>query len=176
MYWKRVVSWTFILFIHIIYIITFIWTLLVKRKLEGKPTKRKLKKYLLFPELLPYTNIISGPATKSVRLRCSFVWMSRGFRFALEIFKTTCCSTVTKKTFCSTTRRIHLQASYFFISSADVSRSEIQHYMSSAPKRTRSDNMTVKKIGTHNGTFHCDEVLACFFLRQLPEYAVSTKI
>uniref|UniRef100_A0A8C6TAS5 Chromosome 12 open reading frame 10 n=1 Tax=Neogobius melanostomus TaxID=47308 RepID=A0A8C6TAS5_9GOBI len=26
------------------------------------------------------------------------------------------------------------------------------------------------KIGTHNGTFHCDEVLACFFLRQLPEY------
>uniref|UniRef100_G3NUK3 Chromosome 12 open reading frame 10 n=1 Tax=Gasterosteus aculeatus TaxID=69293 RepID=G3NUK3_GASAC len=25
-------------------------------------------------------------------------------------------------------------------------------------------------IGTHNGTFHCDEVLACFFLRQLPEY------
>ncbi|XP_056108507.1 UPF0160 protein MYG1, mitochondrial [Rhinichthys klamathensis goyatoka] len=28
----------------------------------------------------------------------------------------------------------------------------------------------MKKIGTHNGTFHCDEVLACFFLRQLPEY------
>ncbi|KTG35833.1 hypothetical protein cypCar_00047083 [Cyprinus carpio] len=26
------------------------------------------------------------------------------------------------------------------------------------------------KIGTHNGTFHCDEVLACFLLRQLPEY------
>lgn len=33
--------------------------------------------------------------------------------------------------------------------------------------------MTVKKIGTHNGTFHCDEVLACFFLRQLPEYKVG---
>lgn len=30
--------------------------------------------------------------------------------------------------------------------------------------------MTGKKIGTHNGTFHCDEVLACFILRQLPEY------
>ncbi len=28
------------------------------------------------------------------------------------------------------------------------------------------------KIGTHNGTFHCDEVLACFLLRQLPEYKV----
>ncbi|CAL1546705.1 unnamed protein product [Lymnaea stagnalis] len=27
-----------------------------------------------------------------------------------------------------------------------------------------------KKIGTHNGTFHCDEVLACFMLRQLEEY------
>jgi len=26
-------------------------------------------------------------------------------------------------------------------------------------------------IGTHNGKFHCDEVLACFMLRQLPEYA-----
>ncbi|XP_033751953.1 UPF0160 protein MYG1, mitochondrial-like isoform X2 [Pecten maximus] len=26
------------------------------------------------------------------------------------------------------------------------------------------------KIGTHNGSFHCDEVLACFLLRQLPKY------
>ncbi|MEQ2245260.1 UPF0160 protein myg1, mitochondrial [Ilyodon furcidens] len=42
--------------------------------------------------------------------------------------------------------------------------------MSTEPKRIRTDKMTVKKIGTHNGTFHCDEVLACFFLRQLPEY------
>ncbi|KAH8326226.1 hypothetical protein KR067_003840, partial [Drosophila pandora] len=25
-------------------------------------------------------------------------------------------------------------------------------------------------IGTHNGTFHCDEVVACFMLKQLPEY------
>uniref|UniRef100_A0A672L3C4 Myg1 exonuclease n=1 Tax=Sinocyclocheilus grahami TaxID=75366 RepID=A0A672L3C4_SINGR len=28
------------------------------------------------------------------------------------------------------------------------------------------------RIGTHNGTFHCDEGLACFLLRQLPEYKV----
>ncbi|XP_041096302.1 MYG1 exonuclease-like [Polyodon spathula] len=28
----------------------------------------------------------------------------------------------------------------------------------------------VIKIGTHDGTFHCDEVLACFLLRQLPGY------
>jgi uncharacterized UPF0160 family protein len=26
------------------------------------------------------------------------------------------------------------------------------------------------KIGTHNGSFHCDEVLACFMLTCLPEY------
>ena len=25
-------------------------------------------------------------------------------------------------------------------------------------------------IGTHNGTFHCDEVLACYMLKLLPEY------
>ena len=27
-----------------------------------------------------------------------------------------------------------------------------------------------KKIGTHSGTFHCDDVLACFMLKLLPEY------
>ncbi|CAN8003689.1 unnamed protein product [Ixodes hexagonus] len=27
-----------------------------------------------------------------------------------------------------------------------------------------------KTIGTHNGTFHCDEALACFLLKQLPAY------
>uniref|UniRef100_H2ZNV2 Uncharacterized protein n=1 Tax=Ciona savignyi TaxID=51511 RepID=H2ZNV2_CIOSA len=26
------------------------------------------------------------------------------------------------------------------------------------------------KIGTHNGTFHCDEVLACYLLKLLPRY------
>lgn len=29
-------------------------------------------------------------------------------------------------------------------------------------------------IGTHDGMFHCDEVLACFMLQQLPEYAEAT--
>jgi len=29
---------------------------------------------------------------------------------------------------------------------------------------------TMVKIGTHNGTFHCDEVLPCFLLKQLPRY------
>lgn len=34
-------------------------------------------------------------------------------------------------------------------------------------KLAQSDNM---RIGTHNGTFHCDEVLACYMLKILPEY------
>lgn len=29
----------------------------------------------------------------------------------------------------------------------------------------------LKKIGTHSGCFHCDEALACFMLKQLPEYS-----
>ncbi|XP_026868250.2 UPF0160 protein MYG1, mitochondrial [Electrophorus electricus] len=37
-------------------------------------------------------------------------------------------------------------------------------------KRPCFETMTSAKIGTHNGTFHCDEALACYFLRQLPEY------
>ncbi|XP_034948921.1 UPF0160 protein C27H6.8 [Chelonus insularis] len=36
--------------------------------------------------------------------------------------------------------------------------------------RTFSNMSLTKKIGTHSGTFHCDEVLACFMLKQLPEY------
>ncbi|KAG5878834.1 hypothetical protein JTB14_023957 [Gonioctena quinquepunctata] len=28
-----------------------------------------------------------------------------------------------------------------------------------------------KKIGTHSGVFHCDEALACFMLKQLPDYS-----
>lgn len=39
----------------------------------------------------------------------------------------------------------------------------------SEPKKPRTN----KIIGTHNGAFHCDEVLACWMLRQLPEYCNS---
>lgn len=28
-------------------------------------------------------------------------------------------------------------------------------------------------IGTHDGNFHCDEALACYFLKQLPDYRQS---
>uniref|UniRef100_A0AAA9RV32 MYG1 exonuclease n=2 Tax=Bos TaxID=9903 RepID=A0AAA9RV32_BOVIN len=37
-------------------------------------------------------------------------------------------------------------------------------------KRPRSHLMAPPRIGTHNGTFHCDEALACALLRLLPEY------
>uniref|UniRef100_UPI004038A0A1 MYG1 exonuclease isoform X2 n=1 Tax=Callospermophilus lateralis TaxID=76772 RepID=UPI004038A0A1 len=37
------------------------------------------------------------------------------------------------------------------------------------PKRSRG-SMVPPRIGTHNGTFHCDEALACALLRLLPEY------
>uniref|UniRef100_A0A3Q3LYS5 Myg1 exonuclease n=1 Tax=Mastacembelus armatus TaxID=205130 RepID=A0A3Q3LYS5_9TELE len=46
---------------------------------------------------------------------------------------------------------------------------DIRH-MSGQPKRLCTETMSVKKIGTHNGTFHCDEVLACFLLLKLPQY------
>lgn len=33
-----------------------------------------------------------------------------------------------------------------------------------------TNNSSGAKIGTHDGQFHCDEVLACFMLKQLPEF------
>lgn len=42
------------------------------------------------------------------------------------------------------------------------------------PKRPRNNLMAPPRIGTHNGTFHCDEALACALLRLLPEYRVWT--
>lgn len=40
-------------------------------------------------------------------------------------------------------------------------------------KRPRSRLMAAPRIGTHNGTFHCDEALACALLRLLPQYRVQ---
>lgn len=42
--------------------------------------------------------------------------------------------------------------------------------------KTMTNEIAAKKsktevvIGTHDGVFHCDEILACFMLQQLPEY------
>jgi uncharacterized UPF0160 family protein len=33
----------------------------------------------------------------------------------------------------------------------------------------------LQKIGTHDGTFHCDEALAVFLLRQIPKYEKAGK-
>lgn len=41
-------------------------------------------------------------------------------------------------------------------------------------KRPRCSPMAPPRIGTHNGTFHCDEALACALLRLLPEYQVRS--
>ncbi|KDN37279.1 hypothetical protein RSAG8_10261, partial [Rhizoctonia solani AG-8 WAC10335] len=43
----------------------------------------------------------------------------------------------------------------------------------SASKKLRTAGPT-RVIGTHNGTFHCDEALAIFLLRQTKEYADSS--
>ena len=37
-------------------------------------------------------------------------------------------------------------------------------------RRTMSVGTGIK-IGTHNGSFHCDEIFACFLLKTLPRYA-----
>ncbi|QRV77781.1 hypothetical protein RhiJN_05796 [Ceratobasidium sp. AG-Ba] len=44
-----------------------------------------------------------------------------------------------------------------------------------ASKRARQSGPS-KVIGTHNGTFHCDEALAVFLLRQTTEYAESNVV
>lgn len=41
-------------------------------------------------------------------------------------------------------------------------------FMATEPPRKKLCSR--KTIGTHNGTFHCDEVLACCMLKILPEY------
>ncbi|XP_069509426.1 MYG1 exonuclease isoform X2 [Ambystoma mexicanum] len=44
--------------------------------------------------------------------------------------------------------------------------------MTTEPKRRRQEENAVMpvRIGTHNGSFHCDEALACYLLRRLPQY------
>ena len=34
----------------------------------------------------------------------------------------------------------------------------------------------LKRIGTHSGSFHCDEVMACFLLRNTKEFADASII
>ena len=46
--------------------------------------------------------------------------------------------------------------------------------MSESPASKRVDS-GIKAIGTHDGSFHCDEALACYLLQLLPKFA-STSI
>lgn len=46
-----------------------------------------------------------------------------------------------------------------------------QAFMSENQSPKKKPRLVSMKIGTHNGSFHCDEILACFMLRQLPKYA-----
>ena len=41
-------------------------------------------------------------------------------------------------------------------------------------KRQKTEENHIPLIGTHNGTFHCDEALAVFLLRQTPTYNRSS--
>lgn len=116
----------------------------------------------------------SGPAVKPVRhWRVSWItlwmWVVRVFSLALKLTKNRY-FLVTSET-AGVSRRVFSRVSCFS-SPVHFANGETR-YMSSEPKRLCTENMTVTKIGTHNGTFHCDEVLACFFLRQLPEYSVG---
>ncbi|XP_077528776.1 MYG1 exonuclease-like [Haemaphysalis longicornis] len=47
--------------------------------------------------------------------------------------------------------------------------------MASEPPCKKASTMG-RTIGTHNGTFHCDEALACFLLKQLPDYKDATVV
>lgn len=47
-------------------------------------------------------------------------------------------------------------------------RTSRQNMSTIANKKQKTDSLT---IGTHNGMFHCDEILACFMLQQLPKFA-----
>ena len=105
----------------------------------------------------------------SARLVWSRDWMWCVRTAAINLTKITSQINLSKPA--SVFRLVNSQANCCRFLSVDVTRID-PRYMSSQAKKRCTDNMTVKKIGTHNGSFHCDEVLACFFLRQLPEYKV----
>ena len=48
--------------------------------------------------------------------------------------------------------------------------SRLSRLVLSAMEPQEKKACSAKTIGTHNGHFHCDEALACFMLRILPEY------
>uniref|UniRef100_A0A6T6PCI7 Metal-dependent protein hydrolase n=1 Tax=Timspurckia oligopyrenoides TaxID=708627 RepID=A0A6T6PCI7_9RHOD len=80
--------------------------------------------------------------------------------FVLSTFGTHRCSQI--RSFCSIhhTRIIHKSSPNF---------NDSRNFSSSI----NTPLTAVKRIGTHSGTFHCDEALACFFLKLLPDFKTA---
>ena len=51
---------------------------------------------------------------------------------------------------------------------------ELYWFYIEGPPMESSQSKSPPVIGTHNGTFHCDEVFACYMLKLLPEYQNAT--
>ncbi|KAH7931001.1 GAMM1 protein [Leucogyrophana mollusca] len=56
------------------------------------------------------------------------------------------------------------------LSSAKSSSKGLKTFMAEAAPAAKKQKMDQKIIGTHNGTFHCDEALAVYLLRQTKAY------
>ncbi|KAL5007005.1 hypothetical protein ScPMuIL_015811 [Solemya velum] len=69
-----------------------------------------------------------------------------------------------------TLKRVYSTAT--FVTSRRTFRTKVLHQtlLTMAGEPDAKKLSKAKKIGTHNGVFHCDEVLACSLLRQLPQY------
>jgi uncharacterized UPF0160 family protein len=64
-----------------------------------------------------------------------------------------------------------LNSMYYFNNFTILDKKQNQNFiLMQSIKRLKTLVMTTAKIGTHNGQFHCDEVLACYMLKQLPTY------
>lgn len=50
-----------------------------------------------------------------------------------------------------------------------INTTQVRNMVENGPKKARIE-VDPKTIGTHSGTFHCDEVLAVYLLQQLPEF------
>jgi len=70
----------------------------------------------------------------------------------------------------SKNNRVHARTYYFPSNSNTFKNMQRQHSVRSL---SSSSSGKIKSIGTHDGRFHCDEVLACFMLRLLPEYELA---
>lgn len=56
-----------------------------------------------------------------------------------------------------------------FVKNASKTVSTVWNGFQTMASNSKSPRLA-KKIGTHSGVFHCDEALACYMLKQLPEY------